>query len=493
MRFFILKLIFLVTFTCTVSAQEYWHAIKPRNYTSDTTLFCPKKKPWAAASEVFGINIGVWTFNRFIMHEDFAMINGKTIKNNFKTGPVWDVDKFSTNLFAHPYHGSLYFNVARSNGMNFWQSIPYTLGGSLMWEFFMETEPPSINDMMATTFGGIELGEITYRLSDIFIDNRTSGKERVGREILVGLISPIRGINRLISGEAWKYSPQKGRSFSNVPVRFIVSAGARFLADQDYSTKGSLGMNINFDINYGNPFEDESYSPYEWFRFHLGMDLLSSQPLISQVNAVGALWGTNVWKKNNRSLMFGMFQHFGYYNSSLRKDSNRNVAPYRISEAAAAGPGIIYYKKPTSENDVAVFGELYTNGIALGASLSDYLMLGERDYNLGSGYSVKSSAGLIYKNKIAFILGLDNYHIFTWKGYEPDMDWSEINPEYANIQGDKSNARLTTLSMRLAYLLKNRWFISANTHFYTRQTQYKYYETVDYSTYDFILSVGYRL
>ena len=27
-----------------------------------------------------------------------------------------------------------------------------------------------------------------------------------------------------------------------------------------------------------------------------------------------------------------------------------------------------------------------TNGVALGASLSDYMKLGERDYNLGSGY-----------------------------------------------------------------------------------------------------------
>ena len=135
-------------------------------------------------------------FDRFLMNEDFAHINGHTIKNNFKTGPVWDTDKFSTNLVAHPYHGSLYFNAARSNGMNFWQSIPFAAGGSLMWEFFMENEPPSINDLMATTFGGVELGEITYRLSDLFIDDRSSGAERVGREILSGLISPVRGINR---------------------------------------------------------------------------------------------------------------------------------------------------------------------------------------------------------------------------------------------------------------------------------------------------------
>ena len=71
------------------------------------------------------MNMAVWTFDRFLMNEDFAKINGHTIKQNFKTGPVWDTDKFSTNLVAHPYHGSLYFNAARSNGLNFWQSIPF--------------------------------------------------------------------------------------------------------------------------------------------------------------------------------------------------------------------------------------------------------------------------------------------------------------------------------------------------------------------------------
>lgn len=130
--------------------------------------------------------------------EDWAYINGHTIKSNFKKGPVWDTDQFTTNLFSHPYHGSLYFNAARSNGMNFWQSAPFAAGGSLMWEFFMENEPPSINDMLATTFGGIELGEITYRLSDLFIDNRSSGAERVGREVLAGILSPVRAFNRII-------------------------------------------------------------------------------------------------------------------------------------------------------------------------------------------------------------------------------------------------------------------------------------------------------
>ena len=67
-------------------------------------------------------------FDRFVLCEDFAKVNLSSIKENFKTGFVWDNDQFSTNLFAHPYHGGLYFNAARSNGLSFWESAPYALG-----------------------------------------------------------------------------------------------------------------------------------------------------------------------------------------------------------------------------------------------------------------------------------------------------------------------------------------------------------------------------
>lgn len=110
-----MKKCMLIGLICLLSSQWMWGQHFPqmdaRNYVSDTALFIPRR-PWLAASEVFGMNMAVWTFDRFLMNEDFAKINGHTIKQNFKTGPVWDTDKFSTNLVAHPYHGSLYFNAA---------------------------------------------------------------------------------------------------------------------------------------------------------------------------------------------------------------------------------------------------------------------------------------------------------------------------------------------------------------------------------------------
>ncbi|MGL4481335.1 MAG: DUF3943 domain-containing protein, partial [Lactococcus garvieae] len=96
-----------------ILAQRYPELHKI-HFNSDSVTVLPKR-PWRAACEVVGLNIGVWAFDRYALKGDYAYIDWSTIKRNFKTGPLWDNDKFSSNLFAHPFHGSLYFNSARSN------------------------------------------------------------------------------------------------------------------------------------------------------------------------------------------------------------------------------------------------------------------------------------------------------------------------------------------------------------------------------------------
>lgn len=486
------SLIGLFLFLCLPFAKgQHYPQTDVRYYISDsiTTL---KRRPLLAATEAFGINMMVWGFNRYVSNADFAKINGSTIKSNFRKGPVWDVDRFSTNLVAHPYHGSLYFNAARSNGMNFWQSVPFTFSGSLMWEFFMETEPPSVNDLIATTAGGAALGEITYRLSDLFLDNRTSGSERIGREVIAGLISPIRALNRIITGDAWKWSPHKGRAFSKIPINFVVNIGPRFLREEEHSNHGVTSMNLSLRLDYGDPHNDDFYSPYEWFKMQASLDFFSKQPLVSQVNVIGPLWGKKVWEKDARALTVGVFQHFDYYDSQLKSKGGELVAPYRISEAAAFGGGLLY-KRYAPDLKVDIFSDFYLNGIILGASASDHFKVDERDYNMGSGYSVKSYVGLIYNKHWFFQIGTENYHIFTWKGYDPDIDWTTIDPETLNVQGDKGNARLSVATFNIGYFSGKKWNITLTNRYFARKTNYKYFENVETNTSDVMLSVGITL
>ncbi|MCC8197124.1 MAG: DUF3943 domain-containing protein [Tannerellaceae bacterium] len=128
--------------------------------SADIHHYSSSKKGFQAGTTVFGINMDVWIFDRFIQKGDFAYINGHIIKENFRHGFIWDNDRMGTNMFLHPYHGSLYYNTARSNGYNYWQSGLFSLAGSTMWELFMECEYPSTNDIIATPLGGIALGEV---------------------------------------------------------------------------------------------------------------------------------------------------------------------------------------------------------------------------------------------------------------------------------------------------------------------------------------------
>jgi len=117
-----------------------------------------KKHFWRAAGTVAGFNIGLWAFDRYVQNGDFARISLHSIKENFKHGFKWDNDKLGTNMFLHPYNGNLFYNAARSNGYNYWQSGLFAIGGSAMWEMFMECEYPSTNDIIATPIGCMAIG-----------------------------------------------------------------------------------------------------------------------------------------------------------------------------------------------------------------------------------------------------------------------------------------------------------------------------------------------
>ncbi|HVG02617.1 MAG TPA: DUF3943 domain-containing protein, partial [Nitrospira sp.] len=58
---------------------------------------------------------------------------------------VIDDDQFSVNQFLHPYSGTVYYGLARSAGLNFWESLAYAGAGSFLWELGGEKTLPSIN------------------------------------------------------------------------------------------------------------------------------------------------------------------------------------------------------------------------------------------------------------------------------------------------------------------------------------------------------------
>ena len=445
----------------------------------------------SAAIETFGINAGVWAFDRFVLNAEFARISGKTVAHNFKNGFVWDNDQFSTNLFAHPYHGGLYFNAARTNGLNFWQSVPFAAGGSLMWEIVCENEPPAMNDFIATTMGGIAIGEVTNRLSALVLDDSKRGWPRFWREFLGTVICPVRGLNRIINGEAWRVrSNGKYHDHKQLPLEFKIGVGDRYLADNNALFRGEHNPYLNLDLTYGQPFDKEQNKPYDYFTANVSVGMSSNQPLINRISLMGRLWGMPLNTGEQLQAEFGVFQHFNYYDSQPVKDGSR-LMPYRISEAASVGPGIIF-RFPELGDMKRLEQRIFLSGILLGGSQSDYYNVIDRDYNLGSGYSARVNTLMQLGRFGTVLIDADYYRIFTWKGYE-GKDLENTNPLYLNAQGDRSNAQLLVLSPKMSVALSEQIAVDLAASYYLRHTDYKYHDDVTAKTFEVKLGLTWKL
>ena len=484
-----IALVCLLALSNGIGAAQVLH--HPDSIYTFTDPHMQKKYPWRAAAETVGMNVGVWAFDRYVMNEDFAKVNLHTIHHNIKTGFVWDNDQFSTNLFAHPYHGNLYFNSARSSGMTFWESAPFALGGSLMWETCGEIEPPAINDLMATTFGGICIGEVTHRISDIILNDSQRGFRRFLREFAATVICPMKGFNRIISGDAWavKNKYYKYHDYNRFPVDLSISVGDRYLADNGALFRGEHNPYVNLFMEYGNPFNDSENKPYDFFYAEATFGFSANQPLINGLHILGRIWGAPVYENNNIQAEFGIFQHFNYYDSKPVKDGT-SLTPYRISEAASFGPGVIF-SFPQVGALTRLEQRVFLSAILLGGTKSDYYNVIDRDYNMGSGFSIKTKTHMEFHNFGRFIIHTDYYRIFTWKGYE-NKDLTKVDPLYLNAQGDKGNAALLVINPIWELDLRGSLSAVLSGTYYVRDTYYKYHDNVYAKTYEIRFGLTYH-
>ena len=481
------------------SWKRAWEEKRRAIVFADSTMALPvKKRYWQAAAEATAINVGVQLFDRYALKSDFAQTTLRTLKRNFTDGMVWDNDFFITNLFAHPYHGNLYFNAARTNGLTFWESAPYALGGSLMWEFLGETEPPAINDVIATSMGGMAIGEMTHRLSRTVLDDRDRGFRRFLREAAATIANPIQGLQRIISGDAWRVRSDHYRyhDYSKIPVDVAFSTGWRYLADDGALFRGVHTPYLNMVLTYGTPVDGERHTtPYDFFDVDATISMGGGQPLVNNLQIVGRLWSTSILDKKDMAGEFGIYQHFNYFDAKPIEDGSE-LTPYRISEAAGFGPGFIL-SLPQMGGLSKLEQRVFLSGILLGGTKSDYFNVIERDYNMGSGFSIKSKTQLDFGKFGRFILNAKYFRLYTWKGYE-DKDLQAYadgtkDLHYLNVQGDRSNAALLVVNPIMEMHVNKQWSLTLSGAYYSRRTFYKYYDKVHANTFETKIGITCRL
>ena len=491
---FLLITFFLTTIPCYSSMtgltdtiyedKEDFHAdfpgrnivVPPQLPDSADVARLKKKHFWRAAGETVGTNLALWSYDRYIQHGEFAYISWNTIKENFKHGFEWDDDYLGTNMFAHPYNGSIYFNAGRSNGYNFWQSELFAIGGSAMWEMFMENEYPSTNDIIATPIGGAALGEVLYRTSDLVIDDRTAGWNRFGREVALFVLDPMRGLTRIFTGDAWKRRPTPGRQFGIPPISVEVSAGLNMLNVQNHKNATLAGAAAEIKVEYGDKFAERTSAPYDYFQFLLELNGMKTQPVLNRVEIIGRLLSKEMLDKKEWDLSVGLYQHFDYFDSdTIRKRMNIGFlnpceVPYKFGTPASVGGGVLTRYIPKGST-WQLEGSLHFNGVLLAGVLTDFYRDYHRNYNWGSGFAIKTAFNWALQNHRFTIDVADQiYNIYTWGGY--DQSQLSDGTGVSGVMGDESRSWFNHFEAQINYRLWQRIYLSAGVDLYHRQTNY---------------------
>jgi hypothetical protein len=343
----------------------------------------------------------------------------------------------------------------------------------------------------------VAIGEMTHRLSQTFLDDRDRGFRRFMREAAAAITNPIQGIHRILSGDAWRVRNRNYRyhDFTKLPIDGSVSVGWRYLADNGALFRGVHAPYINLTLTYGTSVDGERHTqPYDFFDIETNV-AFGGQPLVNQLLIVGRLWSMPILDQKDMAGEFGIYQHFNYYDSKPVDDGSE-LTPYRFSEAAGFGPGFVL-SLPGTGGLSKMEQRVFLSGILLGGTKSDYFNVIERDYNMGSGFSIKSKTQLDFGRYGRFILNAKYFRIYTWKGYE-DKDLQAYvdgtaDLHYLNVQGDHSNAALLVVNPVIEMHLARQWSLSLSAAYFSRRTYYKYYDKVHAKTFETKLGLTCRL
>jgi hypothetical protein len=259
---------------------------------------------------------------------------------------VLDNDQFSVNQFLHPYGGSVYYGLARSAGLSFWESLLYSSVGSAVWEVAGETSSPSINDMIATPIGGTLLGEPLFRMASLLLETE-DGKPGVWRELGAAVLSPSTGFNRLMFGHRFDpvFPSRQPATFLRLRLGGIVSTSSHNVPS-GVREHGVIG---DFTFTYGLPGKPGySYArPFDYFDFQVTAVTTNT---LESINTRGLLFGSTYALGEVTRGAWGLFGSYDYISPQVFRASSvalslgtiwqswlsRSIA---LQGVALAGPG----------------------------------------------------------------------------------------------------------------------------------------------------------
>jgi len=293
------------------------------------------KSYWIPALEVTGFIFSLNAINRGLLGHDYDS-NFDTVGRNLRTAPVYDKDPFSVNQIGHPYQGSIYYGFARSAGLEYWESLLYTLGGSFLWETYGERTPPSINDHVSTTIGGSFVGEAAFRMANLVLEGAGDERPDVWRELAAALISPSTGFNRLVFGERFKpvFPSRDPEIFIRLRVGATVTSN---ITNEDLPNDAKRQeASLDYSITYGLPGKPgyRYRRPFDYFHFEFTAvpNATSVGNAIENVAIRGLLVGESYeWGPDYRGV-WGLFGGYDYLSPQVFRLASTAVSLGSVSQ-----------------------------------------------------------------------------------------------------------------------------------------------------------------
>lgn len=264
------------------------------------------------------------------------MSNGKkTYSTNFSTfkdhvvdGP-WgiDTDAFGVNQFLHPYQGSIYYRLARSSGLNYWESLAYTNAGSFLWEMGGETSNPSINDQIASGISGSFFGEALFRMANLMLESDDEHAPGFWRKMFATLLSPPTAFNRYVFGDRFKsiYPSHDPATFWR--LRAGVSQKTHLKNNGSSSNINEDEATVDFSMAYGLPGKPGyTYErPFDYFNFEFSTLGRTPDPF-DNVMIRGLLLGTDYEAGDSYCGIWGLYGGYDYISPDIFRVSSTSIS-----------------------------------------------------------------------------------------------------------------------------------------------------------------------
>lgn len=374
---------------------------------------CPPRGVGRALLQTTGINV-IYGLANLVRGQVTARITPATWWDNMENGWVWDLDDFVVNQIGHPYQGNNYYNSGRANGLSFYESAAMAAFGSATWEYFGETNMPSLNDFINTTLGGIAIGEVLHRAGWLIRDPRASGRGRLWREIGAAVVDPVTGYNRFRTGDA---SRATDRPAELVPSGLggATAAGVLWRGTDERAINSSGQPFVEVDLLYGDLTAGRSRTPYDAFLMH--MRLGGGAP-VSEAKIRGRLLGQPL---RNGALQFTVAQTYDFQdNDAYRFGAQSFEGIFSVRRALSSRVDLLLF----GSGGLTVLGAI--NSLPPGvdnvpddegeSDAGQGVSEGPRYYDYGPGSNFTGAAVLTRDQKILSAFLYEGRHLYSLDG-----------------------------------------------------------------------------